>query len=716
VTLSPEQEALLGCGPFWGTNCDASGIDLLNMEPSIVLQAFAGASGTLAALDLKRQGISPDGTAIIDPMTGQVMPFRAPNEYRTDEGLQPGTLAWEALGIGGPLCSTADIGGNPYPRGQDKIDVPTGSATRPATRKEALPGCHRKWVDKQDGYINLAWGAPVYQDIDNDGNLDVDPVTGLPFQSRTSNDCSESGETCITVDIDYFYHSGDPDPVGVLRQLPGQGGFLDFPDAVFYQDYDTPVGTNPLFSPNRPNVGPGHPFAGRRGVAASAQGPGRPEMIVPFANELGGLSWNFQMLGVAFSGEFGDALETVGDLADPDRSNCNLNGNRFQRLACAARLEGGSLSQGANVTAVSVLGSQRRTVAKMLYGYCGSDYGVINPATGLGTCRIDDANEEIAPLQAIYAAAGVDPQDQDETQALLDTLQYVDVGLVSAETASDDLDQYEGLAPIFSGEQPATGENNIIRSPHCSFITPQYCSTVRNLFFLAGLKRNTLNAGGNGAYGRRTMQWHAGGEITLYVPKRNVLGFAMDFAEDRTKSNFSIETTWIENSPTGDANRFDNTKNTDTFNLTVSMDRPTFVNFINPNRTLFINSQWFFQYRRGVKKGFGGNGPFNALATLTMFTGYFQDRLNPSVTFVHDMQSASGGVLPSIAYRFTENFQATIGLAMFYGREQRADIASNGIGPPGNQQGDWAYQGGAQNGISIVRDRDEVYLRLRYTF
>ena len=30
--------------------------------------------------------------------------------------------------------------------------------------------------------------------------------------------------------------------------------------------------------------------------------------------------------------------------------------------------------------------------------------------------------------------------------------------------------------------------------------------------------------------------------------------------------------------------------------------------------------------------------------------------------------------------------------------------------------GDWAYEGGAQNGISIVRDRDEVYMRLRYTF
>jgi hypothetical protein len=716
ATLSPEQEALLGCGPFWGTNCDRSGIDLLNMEGSVVLQAFAGASGTLAAVDLKRRGISPEGTAIIDPITGQVAPFRDPGEYRTDEGLQPGTLAWEALGIGGPVCSTADFGGEPYPRGQDKIDTPGGGqGTRPASRKASLPGCHRKWIDKQNGYLNLAWGAPVYQQ-DGNGNLVADPVTGLPLQRRDPANprCSSSGSTCIDVDVNYFYYSGDPDPIGVLRE-----DTLSFPDAVFYQEYGLDfAGQNPLFSSQRPAVGPGHPFASRRAVSFGnpAMGPGRDELIIPFASELAGLSWNFQMIGVAFSNEFADALETVGDLADPNRPNCDVQSNSSaNRTACAATLEGGSIPNN-NINSVATIGANRRFVAQMLYGYCGSEYGVIDPTTGRGSCRVDDEITTIPQLADLYQAEGINPLDPIATQEFLDTLQFPNVALTIDEDASDDEDQYEGPAPDFPGNLPATGQNQIIRNKHCSFITPQHCSTVQNLFFLAGLKRNTIAAGGNGNYGRRTMQWHSGGEITLFVPKRNVLGFAMDFAEDRTKSNFSIETTWIENVPTGDADRFDNSKRTDEFNLTVSVDRPTFINFLNPNRTLFINSQWFFQYRRGVKKGFGGNGPFSALATLTVFTGYFQDRLNPSITFVHDIQSASGGVLPSINYRFTENFSATFGLAMFYGREQSADIATNGIGPAGNEQGDLAYKSGAQNGLSIVRDRDEVFLRLRYTF
>ncbi|MFP6604980.1 MAG: hypothetical protein VCC19_00250, partial [Myxococcota bacterium] len=519
------------------------------MEPSIILQSFAGASGTLAAIALKQQGIHPEGTAIIDPLTGQPAAFLSPNEYRTDEGLQPGTLPWEVAGIGGPLCSTADIGGNPYPRGQDQILVPgaSGPVARPATRKEALPGCHRKWVDKVNGYLNLAWGTPEYMTGPN-GRLLFDEASGLPRQVRDGQG---------NVSIDSWYYSGDPDPLGVYLSGP-----LSYPDSVRVSDFDS--GTDsPLLSPLRPAFGPGHPFAGRRAVAAGDDGPGRHELTVPFASEMAGFSWNFQMIGVAFSEEFQDALETVGDLADPDRVNC---GGGFE--FCGASLEGGSVDVAGNPDNPNSVGYNRRIVAQMLFAYCGSDYGVIDPVTMRGTCRIDGLANGLEELNELYFAptnrggAGFtnlgDLVDPVKTQEFLDTLQFIDVQLVQAHDNAGDNDQIDP-------NEPNTDPHNIILSEHCSFITPQYCSTVRNLFFLAGLKRNTLNAGGNGIYGRRTMQWHSGGEITLYVPKRNVLGFGMDFAEDRSKTNWGLEFTWIESVPTGDANEFDNSLYTDTF-------------------------------------------------------------------------------------------------------------------------------------------------------
>ena len=71
------------------------------------------------------------------------------------------------------------------------------------------------------------------------------------------------------------------------------------------------------------------------------------------------------------------------------------------------------------------------------------------------------------------------------------------------------------------------------------------------------------------------------------------------------------------------------------------------INFLNQNRTFFLNTQWFFQYIMDYDSGFVQTGPLNVLFTVAIFTGYFQDRLNPQLVTVFDFKSQSGGVLPS---------------------------------------------------------------------
>jgi hypothetical protein len=146
------------------------------------------------------------------------------------------------------------------------------------------------------------------------------------------------------------------------------------------------------------------------------------------------------------------------------------------------------------------------------------------------------------------------------------------------------------------------------------------------------------------------------------------------------------------------------------------VDRPTFINFLNPNRTFFFNSQIFMQYINNYKGGFVNNGPFNMLGTFTVQTGYMQDRLLPNVTFVYDVNSNSGAALPGITYRFTESFSATVGMNFFWGRWEYEDSAIAPLGTVGSESGSKAYQDGVENGLSVVRERDEAYLRIRYTF
>lgn len=480
VTLSPSQEGGLGCGPFFGVSCDLSGIDSRRTEVSALLQAWPIVHGLTAALDLKGMGVSPVGTEIIDPATGLAAPFRAPGEYRTDEGVQPGTLPWAAAEVGEPVCAVEHLGGDAYSSGV--LQVPTGSGEQPPSRDQALPGCHRKWVDSVNGYLNSAWGTPVFL-LDGSGDPILDPTTGLPLQSRDGDG---------NVLIDTQEQSGNPDPLGVHQAFA-----LVYPDAVAAHSFDVDFpGQNPIFSSLRPVVGPGHPFASRRAVAPGA-GPGRPQLVVSFASELAGLSWNYLILATAFSDDFRNGLETVGDLADPTRDPCGGG-----LTVCGANLEGGSIPQ-ANPLNPNTIGADRREVASLLFAYCGSDYGIVNGITGLGTCRIDGNVNPVPSLERLYVAAGIDPLDLSATQAFQDSLQFVDVPLVQPVDPFDD-DEFEDNPPV-------PGPDNILHSQHCSFITPQYCSLVREIASASDVGENfALPAVGPPTIARRHWLWETG--------------------------------------------------------------------------------------------------------------------------------------------------------------------------------------------------------------
>ncbi|MCP5057607.1 MAG: hypothetical protein GY937_12900 [bacterium] len=251
----------------------------------------------------------------------------------------------------------------------------------------------------------------------------------------------------------------------------------------------------------------------------------------------------------------------------------------------------------------------------------------------------------------------------------------------------------------------------------CSFARPSWCGNVTALLAVTGLTRSSIKAGGNGRFGRRTFLWQGGGDAVLRYEKRNVLGFSMDFAEDVTKTNWGLEFTWQEGLPSSDSDAFDGNSEIDTFNMTVSVDRPTFINFMNANRTFFFNSQWFFQYIEDYKQSHSRTGPWNFFFTLTASTGYFQDRLLTSMTFVYDIRSNSDAWLPQATYRFTENFSATVGLGLFAGRWKETDASINGLGDGvSNRFGRNANKAFSEPGLSVVRERDEMYLRIRYTF
>ncbi|MGI9589926.1 MAG: hypothetical protein ACR2P8_01055, partial [Myxococcota bacterium] len=250
----------------------------------------------------------------------------------------------------------------------------------------------------------------------------------------------------------------------------------------------------------------------------------------------------------------------------------------------------------------------------------------------------------------------------------------------------------------------------------CSYSTPHICRNVKGFLAVNGVGRNDVRAGGNARFGRRQFIWHSGGETALRYKRRNVFGFSADFAEDVTKTNWGMEFTYIGKVPFIDNDSLTNVTDSSAVNLTVSVDRPTFINFLNANRTFFMNTQWFFQYLPKHSKNFTAPGPFNALFTFAVFTGYYQDRLLPQFVAVYDFRTSSGGFLPQLSYRFTEAFSMTFGVSWFIGKNDFVSMPINGFAPETNRAGRRAYQNGNQQLLNLIRRRDEAFLRLRWTF
>jgi hypothetical protein len=270
----------------------------------------------------------------------------------------------------------------------------------------------------------------------------------------------------------------------------------------------------------------------------------------------------------------------------------------------------------------------------------------------------------------------------------------------------------QALAAIGAGLRD---ENGVRTDPDCRVEDPISCQLVRGIFDVAGSTRPEVRAGGNGSFGRRDFIWHGGSEIAIRYEKRNVLGFSFDFAEDRTKTNWSIEATWMKDQPYAVVDRVRGFDENDTYNLTISVDRPTFINFLNPGRTFFVNSQWFLRYIDDYRQGgYAAHGPLAALGTLTIITGYHQDRLLPALTWVHDVRSTSGGVIGQVTYRFSTELSATVGIAGFYGKPEPLPAALRQPIPT-NLGGEYRIHN-RYNGLIPLAERDELFLLVRYTF
>jgi hypothetical protein len=191
----------------------------------------------------------------------------------------------------------------------------------------------------------------------------------------------------------------------------------------------------------------------------------------------------------------------------------------------------------------------------------------------------------------------------------------------------------------------------------------------------------------------------------------------MDFPEDLTRTNWSIEGSYVPDKLFSNTREEDGLSEGDEWVLSLSVTRSNFIRFVNPTSPFLFNLQTFFRWLPD-HEGNGREGTVTqsrsvaALSTFFIATGYFQNRLTPSLSFVHDWESASGAIFASMGYRFTNNLVGSVSLRTFYARPTHVD---QGLTQAllGNNP---TYTGDGFNGLSSFRQRDEIAIRVRYSF
>ncbi|HTO06085.1 MAG TPA: hypothetical protein VMR86_03435 [Myxococcota bacterium] len=252
--------------------------------------------------------------------------------------------------------------------------------------------------------------------------------------------------------------------------------------------------------------------------------------------------------------------------------------------------------------------------------------------------------------------------------------------------------------------------------------SPVFCRSIAGI---TGGTTQTLpvkKAGGDGRFGRRDFLWQGGREMDFRYQKRNVMGFGLDFAEDVTKTSWGIEFSWMARKFLPNSTTYSGLSQTDEMVLSISVDRPTFFNFLNPNRSFFINYQMFVRYLPNFQGGTRNNdgnygyakGPFSTQMVLTFFTGYFQDRLGPRVSMVYWPMESQYAVLTGLTYRWNDAFSTSIGYTSFFGHVGTQQGAYFPIAQYGSiEQYNPATLG---RGVAPVINRDQAELRFRYTW
>jgi hypothetical protein len=212
-----------------------------------------------------------------------------------------------------------------------------------------------------------------------------------------------------------------------------------------------------------------------------------------------------------------------------------------------------------------------------------------------------------------------------------------------------------------------------------------------------------------------------GGRVSLVYERAHTTGLSFDYFEENTGIVFRIESSITFNEIVQNTHKANWVDHSNVVRWSIGMDRPTFIRFLNPNRTFFLSAQlfdtWYTDHEGDANGGFIV-GKHNYIATFFAQTHYLRDQLIPQGFIVWEEQSHSWVFGTSVEYLFNNHVSIAAGANVIWGGTHNM---THDVGPftSFTLDGNYAQEavfGLAREGIGALRKNDEVFMRLKYQF
>ena len=225
-----------------------------------------------------------------------------------------------------------------------------------------------------------------------------------------------------------------------------------------------------------------------------------------------------------------------------------------------------------------------------------------------------------------------------------------------------------------------------------------------------------------------------GGQTSQEYERSHTLGLAVDYFEPWSGIVFRIESSWTFDELVTNTRKHDWLDNSDVMRFSIGLDRPTFIPFLNKDRTFFLSMQifdtWYWDHDGDKNTGYFTD-EHNFITTFFFLANYSRDTIKPIGAYVWEEAANSHVMIFNVEWLIDNHWSIRGGLNVIWEGDENvthdtgpftsfitpgSDGFTRGFGGGSSYPYPTSVLGPARQGLGALRNYDEFFFELKYQF